>query len=257
MKRLLLKRLCLFSVFAILFGCATGPTFFSESYLARMASSQFAEIKEQIPISNDPEGTAQVNRVSSRMARALGNEMPEADWEYVLFEEASANAFAMPGGKIAVFSGLLDLIGSDDELAAVIGHEIAHVLLQHANQRMSAEVLRAVGGIVAATTTKDMDEDDRALLLAAYGLGTQVGIMLPYSRAHETQADRLGLIIAARAGYDPRAAVDFWQKMEAASQGGAPEFLSTHPSYATRRETLLEAMPEALRLYDNALPGGG
>jgi predicted Zn-dependent protease len=247
-----MKQRLLVLAFAFLFGCATGPTFFSESYLARMASTQFEDIKNEIPVSNDPRGTAQVNRVSSRIATALGNEMPEADWEYVLFADDSANAFAMPGGKVGVFSGLLEIVETDDELAAVIGHEIAHVLLQHANQRMSAELLRSLGGLVAAASTTDMDEDDRALLLAAYGLGTQVGLMLPYSRAHERQADRLGLVIAARAGYDPRAAIDFWNKMASRSGGGPPEFLSTHPSYGTRIDTLREAMPEALSLYRQA-----
>jgi predicted Zn-dependent protease len=236
----------------LLVGCATGPTFFSEDYLASMAATEFEKIKEQIPVSNDPEGTALVNRVSSRIARTLGNEMPEADWEYVLLEDPSANAFAMPGGKIAVFTGLLEQVESDDELAAVIGHEIAHVLLQHANQRMSAELLRGLGGAVAAVGTKDMDDDDRALILAAYGVGTQVGLMLPYSRSHESQADRLGLMIAARSGFDPRAALTFWEKMAAANPRSTPEFLSTHPGYSTRMETLREAMPEALSLYKAA-----
>jgi predicted Zn-dependent protease len=202
-------------------------------------------------LSDDVRGTDMVNRVSSRIARAMGPEMPDAEWEFVLFEEPSANAFAMPGGKIAVFTGLLEKVDSDDELAAVIGHEIAHVLLKHANQRMSAELLRTVGGVAATVATKDMEDDDRALVMAAYGLGTQVGIMLPYSRSHETQADRLGLIIAARAGYDPRAAVTFWEKMAAAGGGSPPEFLSTHPSYDTRLDTLRGTMPEALRYYES------
>lgn len=247
-----MKRLFALLTTFVLFGCATGPTFFSEDYLASMAATQFEQIKQEMPISDDPEGTALVNRVSSRIARAIGPEMPEAEWEFVLFEDPSANAFAMPGGKIAVFTGLLDLVDTEDELAAVIGHEIAHVQLRHANQRMSAELLRGIGGIVAAAGTKDMEDDDRALILAAYGLGTQVGVMLPYSRSHETQADRLGLLIAARAGYDPRAALGFWEKMASANQQRMPEFLSTHPSYNTRVETLREAMPEALRAYQAA-----
>lgn len=230
-------------------GCASGPTFFSENYLAGMAATEFERIKQEVPLSSDPVGVAMVNRVSSRIARTLGPEMPAAEWEYVLLEDPSANAFAMPGGKIAVFTGLLQHVDSDDELAAVIGHEIAHVLLQHANQRMSAELLRGLGGLVAVAGTADMEEDDRALVLAAYGLGTQLGIMLPYSRSHETQADRLGLMIAARSGYDPRAALRFWDKMAQANAGGMPEFLSTHPGYETRNRTLQEAMPEALRLY--------
>jgi predicted Zn-dependent protease len=246
-----MKRYSLMLTSLALFGCATGPTFFSEDYLASMAASQFSELKQQMTLSDDVRGTDMVNRVSSRIARAMGPEMPDAEWEFVLFEEPSANAFAMPGGKIAVFTGLLEKVDSDDELAAVIGHEIAHVLLKHANQRMSAELLRTVGGVAATVATKDMEDDDRALVMAAYGLGTQVGIMLPYSRSHETQADRLGLIIAARAGYDPRAAVTFWEKMAAAGGGSPPEFLSTHPSYDTRLDTLRGTMPEALRYYES------
>ena len=248
-----MKKLSILLLLTALFGCATGPTFFSESYLANMAETEFSRIKEQIPVSSDPRGTAQVNRVSSRIARALGTEMPEAEWEYVLFDDSSANAFAMPGGKIAVFSGLLDIVESDDELAAVIGHEIAHVLLRHANQRMSAELLRGLGGAVAAYSTKDMEDDDRAAILAAYGVGTQVGIILPYSRSHESQADELGLNIAARAGYDPRAAIRFWEKMNQKSERSVPEFLSTHPSYDTRIETLRKAMPVAMDYYNRAI----
>ena len=187
MKRKLLPLLAL-----LLFGCATGPTFFSESYLAGMAAREFSTLKDKMPISSDPAGTARVNRVSLRIAEAIGPEMPDAEWEFVLFEDDSANAFAMPGGKIAVFTGLLKYVESDDELAAVVGHEIAHVQLHHANQRMSAEVLRAIGGVVAAVGTKDMESNDRNKILAAYGVGTQVGIILPYSRGHESEADRIG-----------------------------------------------------------------
>jgi predicted Zn-dependent protease len=247
-----MKRASLSLLACCLFGCATGPTFFSESYLASMAATEFERLKQEIPISKDPEGTAMVNRVSGRIAQAIGPEMPEAEWEFILFEDESANAFAMPGGKIAVYTGLLKLVDSDDELAAVIGHEIAHVELQHANQRMTAELIRGAVGVAAAVGTHDMESDDRALVLAAYGIGTQVGIMLPYSRSHESQADRMGLLIAARAGYDPRAAIGFWQKMAQNSPGSLPEWLSTHPGYDTRQKTLQEAMPEAMRLYQAA-----
>ena len=233
-----------------LFGCATGPTFFSESYLASMAATEFERLKSEMTISNDPEGTAMVNRVSGRIAEAIGPEMPEAEWEFVLFEDPSANAFAMPGGKIAVFTGLLEKIESEAELAAVVGHEIAHVELQHANQRMTAELLRGLGGLAAVYGTRKMEDDERAAVLAAYGIGSQVGIMLPYSRSHESQADRRGVLIAARAGYDPRAAMAFWQRMSQSDPKSVPEFLSTHPGYETRMDTLREIMPEAMRVYE-------
>ncbi|MEX0326052.1 MAG: M48 family metallopeptidase [Puniceicoccaceae bacterium] len=248
MKKFLSIAACL-----LLFGCATGPTFFSESYLANMAAVEFSKLKEQMPVSDDPAGTAMVNRVASRIANALGPDMPEAEWEFVLFEDESANAFAMPGGKIAVFTGLLVHVESDDELAAVIGHEIAHVQLQHANQRMSAELIRGVGAIAAVVATDDMDSSDRNMILAAYGIGSQVGVILPYSRHHEAQSDRLGLMIAARAGFDPRAAITFWEKMGQANPARMPEFLSTHPSSETRIRELREAMPEALAVYQAGL----
>ena len=246
-----MKRLVPFLFALFLGGCTTGPAWMPESYLSEMAATQFSRLKEELPISTDPVATAMVNRVSSRIAAAIGPDMPDAEWEFVLFEEDSANAFAMPGGKIAVFTGLLQYVDSDDELAAVIGHEIAHVQLKHANQRMTAEILRGIGGVVAVVGTKDMEEDDRNLVLAAYGVGTQVGIMLPYSRGHEAEADRIGLLIAARAGYDPRAAIGFWEKMGQANPRSLPEFLSTHPSSATRIRELEEAMPEALWVYEN------
>ena len=233
----------------ILFGCTTGPAFIPESYLSGMAARQFSVPKTEVPISTDTVKTGQGNRVSQRIANAIGPEMPDAEWEFVLFEEESANAFAMPGGKIAVYTGLLQHVDSDDELAAVIGHEIAHVQLKHSNQRMSAEVIRAAVGVAAAVGTSDMEEDDRNKILAAYGIGTQVGIMLPFSRNHETEADRVGLMIAARAGYDPRAAIRFWQKMGQANPRSLPEFLSTHPSSDSRIEDLEMAMPEAMEIY--------
>lgn len=248
-----MKKACLMlSLMALaLAGCTTGPAWFPESYLSTMAESEFSKLKSELPISQNREGTAQVNRVSRRIAQAIGPEMPDAEWEFVLFEGESANAFAMPGGKIAVFTGLLAFVDSDDELAAVIGHEIAHVQMKHANQRMTAEVIRGLGAVVAVVGTKDMEERDRNRILAAYGIGTQVGIMLPYSRGHESEADRIGLMIAARAGYDPRAAITFWEKMGRANQRSVPEFLSTHPSSSTRVSELQEAMPEALNIYRN------
>ena len=239
----------LLTALLLLAGCATGPKFYSEDYLAGISEQQFSQLKQELPRATDPEAIALVERVSRRIANAVADEMPAADWEFVLFRQESANAFAMPGGKIGVFTGLLNFVDSDAELAAVIGHEIAHVELEHANQRMSAEALRALGGVGAVVLTEDMEEDDRNKVLLAYGIGTQLGAILPYSRYHEREADRRGLMIAARAGYDPRAAIAFWEKMQGAGGSAPPEFLSTHPSYRTRLQTLREAMPAALEIY--------
>jgi predicted Zn-dependent protease len=246
-----MKRCFLILVLVFSFGCATGPAFLSDDMLANMAATEFSKLKEQLPISNDKGKTARVNRVSERIAATLSAEMPDAEWEFVLFEDESANAFAMPGGKIAVFTGLLQHVETDDELAAVIGHEIAHVQLRHANQRMSAEIIRGAGAILAVLGTQNMEKDKQNAVLAAYGIGTQVGVMLPYSRSHESQADRVGLLIAARSGYDPRAAISFWQKMSQSNKKSIPEFLSTHPSSDTRIRELEEFMPEALTLFNS------
>lgn len=230
--------------------CATGPTLLPESYLREMASAQFQQMKQEAVVSTNPEYNALVQRVGKRIAAAAGEEIGGQQWEFVVFEDPAANAFAMPGGKIGVNTGLLELISSDDELAAVMGHEVAHVLLEHANQRMSAGLLLSLGQTAAAYGTQNMDEEERALLLGAIGVGGQFGIMLPFSRAHESQADKRGLMIAARAGFDPRAAISFWEKMASQGSGQPPEFLSTHPSHGRRIEDLREAMPEALAVYE-------
>jgi len=237
------------SVLFLLTACTSGPTFYSDSYLAGVGEKQFSQMKAQIPISNDAHFINQLERVARPIARQVSHRLPNANWEFIVFDTDDLNAFAMPGGKVGVFRGLLELMESDDELAAVIGHEVAHVLLDHSNERMSAEALRGIGGIIATVGTKNMERDDRAKVMTAYAVGTQLGIMLPYSRYQETDADREGLILAAKAGFDPRAAITFWQKMKAASHSNTPEFLSTHPSHGKRIEKLRQMMPEAMRIY--------
>lgn len=233
----------------LLVSCTTGPAFLPESYLREIASSQFQQMKQESQVSGNPEHNDRVQRVGRRIAEAAGVDIAAGGWEFVVFEDPAANAFAMPGGKIGVNTGLLALVSSDDELAAVMGHEVAHVMLEHANQRMSGALMVTLGQTAAAYGTREMDAGDRQLLLGALGVGAQYGYLLPFSRAHESQADEEGLLIAARAGYDPRAAISFWEKM--ASQGGdqPPEYLSTHPSHGRRIEDLQSAMPDALAVY--------
>jgi predicted Zn-dependent protease len=215
-----------------------------------MAASQFQEMKSQAAVSNNSRLIEQTQRVGERVAAVVADQLPEAEWEFVVFEDPSINAFAMPGGKIGVNTGLLYLVESDDELAAVMGHEVAHVLLEHANQRMSTGVLVSAGQVAAAYGTKEMEEENRQAILAAVGLGAQVGIMLPFSRSHESQADREGLLISAKAGYDPRAAITFWQKMSAQGGESPPEYLSTHPSHDRRIRDLQSHMPEAVAVWE-------
>jgi metalloendopeptidase OMA1, mitochondrial len=238
---------------ALFSGCASGPQLLPESYLENMAVGQFAQMKEELPVSRNRAHVQQVERIGARLAAAVADEMPDMEWEFVVFDDPSINAFAMPGGKVGVFTGLIELSESDDELAVVIGHEIAHVQQRHANQRLSAELIRMGLGVAVAYGASRQDQVDPNLIMAAYGLGSQVGVMLPYSRHHEYEADYKGLLIMARAGYDPHAAVAFWEKMEAAaSRGGVPEYLSTHPAPGNRIARLKAAIPDALREQEHA-----
>ncbi|MGJ8649624.1 MAG: M48 family metallopeptidase [Opitutaceae bacterium] len=220
--------------------------------LASMSAAQFGQLKQETPISRDPTYNAMVRRVGERIAYVAGPDMPNAQWEFVVFDDDSQiNAFAMPGGKVAVYTGIFKIAKSDADLAVVIGHEVAHVAAGHGNERVSQQLLAAGGALALQFGTSDMDSGDRQLLMAAYGAGTTVGVLLPYSRYHESEADEIGLIYAAKAGYDPRAALGFWSRMDAQSGGSVPEFISTHPSGSTRIRKLNELMPKAMAVYQN------
>lgn len=219
-------------------GCASGPTLIPESMLAAEASSQFEQMKSQVPLSTNQEQIDQLNRIGNRIAEAAAPYIDNADWEFVVFDDPALNAFAMPGGKIGFYTGLMELAGNDDEIAVVMGHEVAHVLLKHGNQRVSAELLRMLGGAALAYGMRERDQHTQAAVMTAYGVGTEVGAMLPYSRHHETEADEVGLVLMVMAGYNPDAAADFWRKMQQGAGDGPPQWLSTHPSPANRIQNL-------------------
>ena len=179
----------------------------------------------------------------------MGDRLKGYQWEFNLVNSDEVNAWCMPGGKVVVYSGLLKVTQDEASLAVVMGHEIAHAIARHGNERMSQALLTTAGGMALDVALSQKPEQTRALVLGAYGVASTVGVMLPYSRLHETEADKLGLIFAAMAGYDPNVAVAFWQRMS--SKGGAkpPELLSTHPSDQTRIKNLREFMPEAMKYY--------
>ena len=244
-------------------GCATVPEtgrrqvmLLSPNQEAAMGLSAFAEIKDEEEISDDEIANARVQRVGRRIAESVGRELPNADWEFVVFESDELNAFALPGGKVGVYTGILKIAETDAELAAVMGHEIAHVSSRHGAERTSQQLLVLGGALLAEVgmEAKDVSQENRELVRAAYGLGTTVGVMLPYSRLHESEADAIGLRFAAGAGYDPRASISFWRKMAAANKGedSVPEFLSTHPSDDTRIKNLELLMPKYLPLYEQS-----
>jgi predicted Zn-dependent protease len=224
----------------------------SPSQEAQMGLSAFSQIKKEEKVSKDPDLNKRIQRIGKRIAASVGREVPNAEWEFVVFDSPTVNAFALPGGKVGVYTGLIKLADSDDEIAIVMGHEIAHVTSRHGAERTSQNYAVAGVGLLAAIgmEVKDVDPAKRNMALAAYGVGSQVGLALPYSRLHETEADSVGLKFAAGAGYDPRAGAKFWRKMAAQGGGKPPEFLSTHPSDAKRIANLEKLAPKYMSLYE-------
>lgn len=247
-------RCCLPAVLLALVGCYTVPETGRSSFILPVVddvaegAAAFADIKAKEKISNDPAENARVKRVGERIATAVGSALPNAKWEFVVFDAPeTVNAFALPGGKVGVYTGLLKLAASDDELAIVMGHEIGHVTARHGAERVSQGLVVAGGAAILDATTKDAKSHD--LLLAGYGLASTGGV-LAFSRSHESEADYIGIRYAAKAGYDPRAAITFWQKMAKAGSGKkTPVFLSTHPTDERRIADLEKWMPEVLPLY--------
>jgi predicted Zn-dependent protease len=226
-----------------------------ESMVNRSAAQQYVQLKQQAAsrgiLNRDAPQVQRVRAITERLiphGRRFNAEAGDWAWEVNVIDSATINAFCMPGGKIMVFRGIIEKLQlTDDELAAVIGHEIAHALLQHGRARMSEAVLKNVGVNLAALYFGLGDLGATALAQAA-----QVAISLPYSRSHEIDADLVGIELAARAGYDPRAAATLWRKMAATSQGQPPQFLSTHPGHANRIREIDANLPKVLPLYEKA-----
>ncbi|MGB0370508.1 MAG: M48 family metallopeptidase [Opitutales bacterium] len=221
-----------------------------ESQLTSMSLQAFNDMKANTKISKNKKYNAMVQRLGRRISAVVKQDFPDTQWEFVVFDDDQVNAFAMAGGKVGVYTGLIDLVDTEDELAAVVGHEIAHVTARHSNERMSQQLLAAGLGAALYLGTGDMEDDTRLMVMAAYGAGSQFGVLLPFSRLHESEADEIGLYYAARAGYDPRAAITFWEKMKAQKSGSPPEWASTHPADETRIRRLQELMPGALEIYN-------
>lgn len=217
------------------------PNLVSQAQVERMGLQAWDDITAATPTARgDPRARA-LDQVARRCIEAAG-ERP-GDWEVRLFDVDQVNAFALPGRKIGVYAGMFDVAQDEAQLAAVIGHEIGHVQAEHAQERMSAEVAKSLGLRLVAIVLQLGDVEFAEGIAAALGLGAQYGLILPYGRAQELEADRLGLRVMAQAGYDPGAAVTLWQRMEQASGGGPPAFLSTHPAPRSRIEEIREMIP--------------
>ncbi|MCD7931250.1 MAG: M48 family metallopeptidase [Tannerellaceae bacterium] len=244
----------------ILSGCGSVPLtgrrqvlLVSDQEVLSASLTQYNDYIKTAKVSHNTAAVDQVTRVGKRIAAAtevymkangLADEVKNFSWEFNVVDDPQVNAFCMPGGKIVVYTGLLNLVSSDDELAVVMGHEVAHAVAKHANERMSQQVLSEVGGSLLGAAVSGSSTAVQAVAGTVYGLGSQYGVMLPYSRKHELEADHLGLIFMAMAGYNPDAAVTFWQKM--AAQGSkTPELMSTHPSDANRIKEIQRLLPEA------------
>ena len=237
---------------ALLAACATAPSgrsqllLVSDSQMDQMGIAAFDKMKASDKLSRDARKSAYVDCVVAALTAELPDPWRQEAWDAQVFAIDSPNAFALPGGKIGVNTGMFDVAKNQDQLAAVLGHEIGHVMSRHANERVSQSTLAQAGsGLVAAYVGRNSSPDQVKQYVALLGAGTQVGVLLPYSRLHETEADRLGQQLMARAGFDPAGAAALWQNMIAASGNGAgpPRLLSTHPDPAARAADLAASAP--------------
>ena len=259
-------RACLVLTLLIV-SCSTVPVtgrrqlnLISDSSVLPMSAQQYEEFLSSQKVVRNTKEADMVQKVGRRIQGAveryfaqhnLSGDLKGYAWEFNLVENEEVNAWCMPGGKVVVYTGILPVAGDEAGLAVVMGHEIAHAVAKHGNERMSQALVTQLGGTALSVALESYPEQTQALWMAAFGVGSQVGILLPYSRLQENEADRLGLIFMAMAGYDPNQAPRFWSRM-AAEKGGAapPEFLSTHPSDKTRIEKIKEEIPEAMKYYE-------
>jgi predicted Zn-dependent protease len=230
-----------------------------DTQVSGLATDSYRQLIQQSKLSNDAEATEMIRRVGRRIA-AVSNR-PDFQWEFNLIEDSTtANAFCMPGGKVAFYTGILPITQNETGVAAVMGHEVAHAIAKHGAERLSQQIVVSFGQISLDQALRKKPAETRQLANLAFGVGAGLGYVLPYGRLQESEADRIGLMFMAKAGYDPREALAFWQRMEQRAAedkkkgrgGSPPEFLSTHPSHQTRIADLKEWMPEALREYEKA-----
>ena len=260
------KAFMIIGLFGFLISCATVPLterkslhLVSDSELVSLSLQQYADTLKASKLSGDAQKVQLVRRVGGRIAKAtedllrqkgLEEEIQNYKWEFNLIDDPKVvNAWCMPGGKVAVYTGILPIVKDETGLAVVMGHEIAHAIAKHRNERMSEGLLVQLGGAALSVALGTEPGATRDLFMQAYGVTAGVGFMLPHSRLQESEADHIGPILMAKAGYDPREAIPFWQRMN--EQGGSrpPEFLSTHPAPESRIQDIQALIPEAMRYY--------
>ena len=249
----------------LIISCSTNPftgrkqmTFLPESILLQMSLTNYQDfLSANKPVPKSDSNAKMVETVGKNIASSVekflkdngsGDRIKEFDWVFNLVDETSPNAWCMPGGKVVVYSGILPYTKGEAGLATVLGHEIAHAVAKHGNERLSQQLLVTLGGMSLQYALKEKPEETKQLFMLAYGAGSTLGT-LAYSRKHEAEADQMGMVFMAMAGYDPAKAIEFWETFAAAGGQEPPEFLSTHPSNATRIRKLKEFLPEAMKYY--------
>lgn len=244
---------------AALVACTQSPTgrnqlmLYSSGQLASLGDDSYAKLKQQEKISTDARTNAYVRCITDDLISVLPSSWRDKQWEVTVFDSEQVNAFALPGENIGVYTGLLKVAENRDQLAAVIGHEIAHVIADHGNERMSNQMAVGLGLQVGSVLVASQLEDDTAAIaMAALGIGAQVGVLLPYSRVHESESDQLGMDYMAAAGYNPTQAANLWRNMAKVGGASGPEFLSTHPSPQSRIEAIEAYAPNLQTIYQQA-----
>ncbi|MBC8032756.1 MAG: M48 family metallopeptidase [Chitinophagaceae bacterium] len=265
MKRILLLSFISLSLISCQRNAITGRNqlkLYSDADIQAMALTEYKSFLTTNKVVNSSRDAEMVKRIGQRITAAItqyytqqgqANVLDGYQWEYNLVDSKDVNAWCMPGGKIVVYTGLLQITQNEAALAVVMGHEITHALAQHGNERMSQGMIQQLGGAALSVALANKPSETQSLFMNAYGIGSQVGFSLPFSRKDEYEADKFGLRFAAMAGYNPQESIPLWERMEKTGSGSKPpEFLSTHPAEANRIAKLRQEMPEALRYYNAA-----
>lgn len=261
MKSLIIRSLAAVCLTLIFVGCATVDEtgrkqlmLVSADQEMQLGLTSFEQMKQELKVSKDPKINAMLQRVGNRIANVA--DLPNAKWEFVAFESDEPNAFCLPGGKVGIYTGILPITQTEEGLATVIGHEVAHASAHHGAERMSEAMAMQLGGQLVGAAANSYSPQYAQLATLVYGAGAQVGRALPHSRKQELEADKIGLFYMARAGYNPEAAVSFWQRFANASKGSStPWFLRTHPVDTDRIAQIRQLMPEAQRQYQPGAAG--
>jgi predicted Zn-dependent protease len=256
------KQIIIGAILALLFiGCSKAPITGRSQFITVSPQQELSlgfqsakQVLEKEKLSTDQQKNAMVKRIGNRIAKVASSEYSTAknfQWEFfVIQNDEEANAFCLPGGKVFVYTGIFKYVSNDDELAAVMGHEIGHALARHGAERMSAGQVQQMGGqLLGAVMQSQGNPQNTAVAMQAFGIGSELGVMLPHSRTQEYEADTIGLILSAKAGYNPQSALTFWEKFSKSGKS-APEYLSTHPAPANRIAKIKALLPKVMPIYE-------